>query len=369
MKILVLTKRTYTNKDVICDQYGRLYEIPRGLSLFGHDVRCVALSYRPMTQGWYEVDGLEYLSWYSLNAVPSGLLNYSRKVGRALGEWRPDIIWASSDMVHGILGTRLSSLFGVPYVVDFYDNYEAFGLSRIIPLRKQFIRSCQGASGFTFSSEALRQEIVPRYGISEAVSVIRNSVDASVFFPREKRLAREYLGLPQNGKLVGTAGALEKSRGIDDLFRAFLDIATRDQNAYLVVAGPSDQTKKQFHHPRIIDLGVIAHEDVPYLFSALDVGVICNKDSKFGHYCCPMKLKEMVACSLSVVCAKYGDAYLDPDNADVLFYDPGDVEVLSCRVRELFEDPGVDDRGKINRDWVSAARELENFLLRVNQDG
>lgn len=38
MRILVLSKRRYTGKDLLDDRYGRLYEIPAGLVARGHAV-------------------------------------------------------------------------------------------------------------------------------------------------------------------------------------------------------------------------------------------------------------------------------------------------------------------------------------------
>jgi hypothetical protein len=45
MHIVVLCKRQYTNRDVIDDRYGRLWEIPAELAKAGHCVTCVSISY------------------------------------------------------------------------------------------------------------------------------------------------------------------------------------------------------------------------------------------------------------------------------------------------------------------------------------
>ena len=44
MRILVLSKRQYTGKDLLDDHYGRIFEIPEELSKKGHAVRGVTLS-------------------------------------------------------------------------------------------------------------------------------------------------------------------------------------------------------------------------------------------------------------------------------------------------------------------------------------
>ena len=66
MRILVLTKRQYMNKDLIDDRFGRFREIPLSLAQKGYRVQGVCLSYRYKTEGLYH-DGP--VSWQSINAT------------------------------------------------------------------------------------------------------------------------------------------------------------------------------------------------------------------------------------------------------------------------------------------------------------
>lgn len=69
MRVVVLTKRQYTNRDVIDDRYGRLWEIPLGLAREGHEVTCVCLSYRKKGAGQetYEDSQGHAIRWISVN--------------------------------------------------------------------------------------------------------------------------------------------------------------------------------------------------------------------------------------------------------------------------------------------------------------
>ena len=62
MRILFLCKRQYTGKDLLDDQYGRLFEFPRILSQRGHRVAGFSVSYRPRRQGDYSWDEFPNLS-------------------------------------------------------------------------------------------------------------------------------------------------------------------------------------------------------------------------------------------------------------------------------------------------------------------
>ena len=45
MKILLLTKRQYTNKDLLDDRFGRLWVLPHAWAQGGHEVLGLCLSY------------------------------------------------------------------------------------------------------------------------------------------------------------------------------------------------------------------------------------------------------------------------------------------------------------------------------------
>ena len=73
MRILFLNKRQYTNRDVLDDAYGRLWEFPTELAARGHDVQALLLSYRARAEGEWRRDGV---CWQSVNGGP-------RQIGRA----------------------------------------------------------------------------------------------------------------------------------------------------------------------------------------------------------------------------------------------------------------------------------------------
>lgn len=361
MRILVLSKRQYTNKDLLDDRYGRVFEIPSLLAQRGHDVRGVALSYRRRSQGWHTWKEFPGMRWWSENAFPSGLAMYGRVIAKAVAGWPVDVIWAGSDVLQVALAYRWSQRHGVPLVVDLYDNYESFGLARVPVLPGLFRKACINAAGVTTVSRTLADHVMADYGRGSDSRVIVNGVRDDFLLPRDKVAARAELGLPIDAKLLGTAGSLTSDRGISDLFDAFLRIAGEDQSAWLVVAGPRDGTIKRYRHPRIIDLGTLALEQVPSLIGALDVAVVCNRDSEFGRYCFPLKLHEIIACGTPVVVAAVGDvARLLVDSPDCL-YSPGNVEQLAGKIKHQMV-ARVTGKMPVVPTWRDCAVELEDYL-------
>ena len=363
MRILVLSKRQYTGKDLLDDRYGRLYEIPAALAACGHEVVGVALSYRRRPFGWYRWDDQPGLTWFAINALPGGLWRYPRRLAEIVATLRPEIIWACSDAFHAIAGATFSRVTGIPLVIDLYDNFESFAATRLLGVGPLFRAACRRAVGLTVVSLMLHDYVISAYKVKTPVVTIGNGVRKELFYPRNQREMRLKLGLPVNARLIGTAGAISADRGIAVLFDAFFKLAADNPLLYLAFAGHRDATPSRYHHPRILDFGVLSYESIPEFYSALDVAVICNRDSLFGRYCFPQKLYEIIACHTPLVAAEVGDVRkLLIDHPDSL-YQPGNAGDLAEKINKQ-----LDRRCLINRTpltWMELSHKLEDFLRMV----
>ena len=361
MRVLVLSKRQYTGKDLLDDRYGRLFEIPSILAARGNEVTGVALSYRCRRGGWYRWEDQPGLSWFSINAFPAGFWLYPRLLGKITADFRPDVVWACSDAFHGIAGSLLSSRFGTPLVIDLYDNFDSFAGTRLPGVKMLFHRACRSADGLTVVSHALAGYVAAKYGPSMPPQVLGNAVPRGLFFPRSKIECRKTLGLPLDKRLIGTVGAITESRGISALFEAFLRLAARDRDLWLVFAGPRDDTPRRYRHERIIDLGTIGADKVPVALNSLDVGVVCNLDSDFGRYCFPQKFYEMVACGLPLAAANVGEMKSLLARWPQLMFAPNSVTGLAECLRRQLSDPMPLSAIHVPT-WEDRALELEHFL-------
>lgn len=360
MRILVLSKRQYTGKDLLDDRYGRLYEIPSALTACGHEVVGVTLSYRRRAAGWYRRDDLPGLAWFAINALPVGFWQYPRRLAEIVAGFRPEVVWACSDAFHAIAGAALSQVTGIPLVIDLYDNFESYTATRLPGVVPLFRAACRRAAGLTVVSQALCDYVVPAYGINAPVTVVGNGVRCDLFYPRDREAARASLGLPIGVRLVGTAGAISADRGIAVLFDAFMELAAGDPSLHLVFAGPRDATPCRYRHPRILDLGVLPYERVPELYSALDVAVVCNRDSAFGRYCFPQKLHEIIACHTPLVAAEVGDMWELLINHPDSLYQPGNASNLAQKIDKQLDSPHLINRTPLT--WMELSHKLEDFL-------
>lgn len=360
MRVLVLCKRQYTGKDLLDDRYGRLFELPVALASRGHEVTVLAASYRPKGNG-SRVE--EQVDWHSIDVFRSPF-GYRQKLRRLIADVRPDVLWPSSDVFHVIEGSRQGRKNDIPSVVDLYDDYESFKLTSAMGLVRPFRQACAKAAALSVVSQALAETIKVRIPGVGPMAVIGNGVPESFSVRAPKDEARRQLGLPLDAVLIGTAGALDASRGIDDLLHAFLHLRQRRPNVRLVLAGPRDRETGAFiaRNAGVVDLGVLAHNQVAWLYSALDVGVVCNRDSAFGRACHPQKLVEMAACGLPMVVAAVGDAALMLDQANL--YVPGDPLALAYRLEEQLDAPSLPPSAVALR-WAELAVRLEAIMQKA----
>jgi glycosyltransferase involved in cell wall biosynthesis len=362
VRILILTKRQYIRKDLLDDRFGRLYEIPEILAARGHEVRGLTLSYRNRREE-QQVSSAG-VRWDSVSlGLGVGLPRYLALLGRILRDFRPDVVWASSDVFHALIAWKQCRAFA-PVVIDLYDNYESFGGTKLPGARGLFGRACRESAALTVVSRRLGEYAAERYAADNPKLVLGNGVRKDLFHPQPKREARAALGLPGEARLLGTAGAIMAQRGIEALFEAFLRLAEQDPALWLVHAGPADGTPGRYRHPRILDLGVLPHERVPSFFSALDVAVVCNLDSAFGRFCFPLKFFEIVACGTPVVVAAVGDVGDLLEAREDCRYSPGSAADLERCIRLQLDRPQPVSHLKVP-DWSDYAAELERFLGRV----
>ena len=358
MRILVLTKRQYTSKDLLDDRFGRLREIPLALGQKGHKVKGLCLSYAKRDEGWFQ-DGP--VLWKSINATRlklPGLLRFvieAQKLAK-----KSDVIWACSDSFYGIIGYFLSLKYHTPLVFDLYDNFEYFLMAKL-PVVKQLYRLVvKKCDALTCVSRPLSR-LVKSYGRQGRLFVIENAVRKDLFKPMDKTICRKKLNLPNNKILIGTAGALTENRGFQYLLSAFDILKTRYPDLQLALAGPRNIPIP--HNKRIHDLGILAMEKVPLLLNSLDVAVICNRENDFGRYCFPQKAVEIMACDVPLIAARVGSMKeLLTDHHSWLFIPDNALDMA-----QVLENRIVDRKTEYSPPptWSNLANRLEQIMLKI----
>ncbi|WP_448100680.1 glycosyltransferase [Luteibacter jiangsuensis] len=363
MRIAFLCKRRYMGKDVIVDQYARLYEFPRQLAQRGNDVLVACIGYQDQPEGEWEHEvprgRLRLRSRTARSPYLRTLLSYPRKLLEDLELFRPDIVYGASDIPNVVLAAWIARRLGVPLAVDLYDNFESFGQARIPGLVSALRSATRSASVITTTSEALAGFVRDKYRVTGHVLAVPSTVDRAVFHPQDKAASRRRLGLPPDALLIGTAGGLHRSKGIGELFDAW-NLLRTDERIHLVLAGPLDGSIELPGGDRVHYLGQLPHDQVAAFFSALDVATVCVLDTPFGRYCFPQKAYEILATGTPVVASDIGAMRELLAGHPALLYEAGSPASLAERIRGALDHPSsvhVDIE-----DWAALAARIEPAL-------
>lgn len=363
MKILVLTKRFYTGKDLLQDEYGRCYEIPKHLERLGHDVTGVCLSY--YRDDSHEVGPLrrDGPPWYTYCLWSWGrrsILRWRRDLLTMARQSRPDVVIAGSDAFHVIAGHRLAVALDLPLVVDLYDNFESFQLTKLPGIRNRFRRSVQAAQGVIFVGEQLKDRVVEDYSLKAPVTVVCNGIPPGLFRPIDQAESRRKFELPQEARIIGFSGAISAARGVSTVLKAFGQMAQSDTNLLFALAGRIDKGMTLQSHERLRYIGQLPYDQVPEFINCLDVGLVSNLNSEFGRYSFPMKTFEYLACGVPIVAANVGEtATLFRDHTEVL-YEPENTNSLIGALRRQLTQPTAVRVVPVT--WPDLTRKVDEFL-------
>lgn len=361
MNIVYLCKRQYMGKDVLDDRYGRMFETPLEFSRQGLDVSCFSLSYR--NRGYCSTYLNSHLEWtsFDFNTVyPLGLYRIVQAVLNHVRVSKSASIIATSDIIHLGIGSYISHKTGVPLISDIYDNFESYGMYKLPFMQTVYRNALKKSRAVTCVSKPLSEYIEKYCSKACKIEVIENAVDHSVFKPLPKMDSRRKLSLPEDVILIGTAGALSKSRDIGVLYHAYKLLQSNRSDIHLVLAGRRSIKVPIPDYGNIHYLGELDHNDISCFYNALDIAIVPLTDSAFGRYCFPQKACEILACKRPLVSSSVGVMKdLLRDYPECL-YDDGNIEMLFEKIL-----------GQLNRatvpnvlvpDWTDQARKIMKLI-------
>jgi teichuronic acid biosynthesis glycosyltransferase TuaC len=361
MKILFLHKRFYMQKDLINDRYGRFFEIPDYLAKSAHQVELVCHSYRSSEETSVTNNENFTISSRNLGLNPLyGFWKHFHYLDKTLKYSRPDIIIAGSDCYQIIIGSELARRHNIPFIADLYDNFAWYKASRIPGVLPLFARALKRAQAVTVVSGTLMQLVESSYRPSGKLYLVENAVSKNFLAHHKRDFSRNYFGLEPGRIYIGTAGELSHDKGVDLLLQALAGIVKDDSRVTLVLAGSKARDLNIPDLDTIRYLGELNHDEIPLLFSGLDIGVICIKDNAFGRYCFPQKFYEMVACNLPVVVSDVGEMSLLLEHFPAMRFKADDGESLQRAIREQ-----IRNRQTLTMDvpdWESQARKFDSII-------
>jgi mannosylfructose-phosphate synthase len=285
----------------------------------------------------------------------------------------------------GVAGRYLCEALGVPHVhtphslgiwkerqmlTDFPGDRERFEKIYNFSKRNHHERQIYHACDLVIATTPVQTDMLRKdYDVpSEKLRMIPPGYDDNRFYPvgqASRELLRQKFGF--EGKVVLTLGRVARNKGYDLLIRAFAEVASRDAAARLELAVGGERLSEA--EQRIVDecrqlgesLGVsdrikfsgyVPEADLPDVYRAADVFVLCSRYEPFG-----MTAIEAMACGTPTVVTTHGGLYrVLKFGINGLFADTFDAADLGITILKPLRYPKLAER--LSRNGAQTARSL-----------
>ena len=356
MKILVLTKRYTSAKDISREDVGRPYCLFAALAPLGHRVSFLLGDYTERA-AFDARKGDIRLAVRPLS--PARLPSFSRILSGELARGGHDVLIAEGDPLFALIASGPCRRAGVPLVYDLMDNYATYAIYRIPGFGAVDRRLMRRAELVVCVTEALRGRIA---GVRrDAVCVVGNGVDVSAFRPMDRKACRRALGLPEGGRVIGYFGYLAGYKGLEILLRAHAMLRGGGFPALLLLAGNRGRAGIPAAEG-VRDLGLIPHAEIPACINACDAVSIPNPSNDYTEFSFPLKALEAAACGVPIAATALVPVR-DLLGDSPLLARPGDAEDLARALREACASRGDGLREVAEaHTWGRAAERLSREL-------
>lgn len=230
-------------------------------------------------------------------------------------------------------------------------------------------------------SEGLKRFYLKQGVAEEQIIVLHDGVDLEEFAEIPMMDARRMISLPENLFVVGYVGkfrTMGKSKGVEDLIRAFSSFSTQAPSAHLLLVGINEAERNEVieclrnEHVSTKNytiVGHILHSTVPQYLCASDILVMnYPKEGHYVDFMSPLKLFEYMASGRAIVATDLPSIreVLGPNSA--FWVDPTDDLSLYKSLVIAQSDSllrvarGIEARRTINSyTWENRARKILQF--------
>lgn len=295
------------------------------------------------------------------------------RVAGEVAAFGPDLIYERLALF-GTGGRMLARRRGVPHVLEVNALLAAEearwrGLRLAGLARRRELAVLAGADLRVAVSEQLASAVREQAG--EPTVVVPNGVAAELFARLPDRLvARRALGLPPDVPVLAFTGALRPWHGLDVAIRALSMLP----GVRLAVAGTgpvqgdlAQAADRLGVGGRVHWLGAVAHDRVPWLLAAADVGLApypALSDFAFS----PLKVYEYRAAGLPVIASDLGQLReLVADGRTGRLVTPGDPVALAGAVCNVLGNPQLAAAAAAARPAVLAAESWDARAARLTE--
>lgn len=293
-------------------------------------------------------------------------------IGKALGEFRPDLIHAVQPVLLGASAFYYSSTRRVPLMVSYHTHLPQwlhyYGLGRLEPLLWWGIRNAYNRADVTLVTSQIMQALLHKQGIRR-LKLWPRGVDTELYHPdraSQQMRARLTQGHPED-KLLLYVGRLSAEKEIEQCRTVLKGLP----GVRLALVGDGPHRRKLEEHfggTSTNFAGYLKGMELAAAFASADVLFLPSRTETLG-----LVLLEAMAAGCPVVAAAAGGIVdIVQDGVTGHLYDPGRPSDAISAIRQLLNDST--HRERVRREarldterwsWAAATRQLEDFYREI----
>jgi glycosyltransferase involved in cell wall biosynthesis len=191
-------------------------------------------------------------------------------------------------------------------------------------------------------SDILRHYLISKGVEEKKIFVNPNGVDLEKFkiTEEDRKSIRKKLGIPDGDRIIGYLGSSKSWHGRENILRAFNELKISLSDLWLLIIGEKGLAHDKTLSEKIIETGVIQHDEVPQYLAACDLAVAPYvKMSLF--YFSPLKIMEYMAASLPIVATNQGQISELLASGRGVLYNAESLNELVGALKYVLEDPSL----------------------------
>ncbi len=232
---------------------------------------------------------------------------FESEISRLIDAFQPDVIECHHIWAFGHVLSQMQIPFN--YVAHHSDQLAFQYDTR---MQKRLIESTHFTSAIFAISDFVKQEVINLYSVPpEKIYVTPNAYDQTTYFPqtvdRHHLLKMLDLDIPEGATILNFVGKISKTKGIDILMEAYMQIK-HDPDIHLLILGAGDEQElHDFYRAangngsHIHYLGHQEKETIAQIHNISHMSLVPSRSEGFGLSCL-----EAMGCQIPVVATRSG---------------------------------------------------------------
>ncbi len=294
------------------------------------------------------------------------LMSIKRCLGRAVEEFRPDVILSSWAHPDGWAAVQVGREFGIPVVIKVIGS-DVLIISKDQRRRQRVSEALRGADAVAAVSIDLANQVAKLGAERNRIHVIPEGIDHERFFPGDQAACRAALNLAPQGKRLLFVGNLLFSKGVGILLQACDLLLRRRTDFHCDVVGKGrDEPALRSLAARLGLSGVVTFQgarpqtQLRDWYCASDLVVLPSFSEGI-----PNVLREAMMCGRGFIATSVGGIPEITQPSVGTLVEPGDPKQLAEGVNDALSKPFAVDRSmaaQLNITWTQSARMLADAL-------